>query len=483
MAIASFLSGCGGSDPDPIVEPPVVFATVQGTVRGTDGTAVSGVHVDIAGVTADTDASGHYSVQVDNATPNTTARFTKSGFASQVRPVRSLQSQGQQVVDATLNAVTATTSFNPAASATLTVTGSTAQVTLAANALVRSNGTAATGPANAQITLLDASQATGVMPGDYLASNGNATQPIESNGAIQVEFSDADGSKLQLASGQTATIRIPAVKRGLSTLPATIALYYLDETSGLWVQDGSATLQGTAPSQYYEGTVTHFTAWNADKPYDTVYINGCVQDSGGTRITSGAFVLGEGVDYIGKSYATVDSAGNFRMAVKKSATTRLFGQQMIPARYSATADVAVADVDITMSGCLVLNKDGFAPVLGFPPVSEPPPPPPVGAYAGHYTGTFSGTETGTFDVNISDTGRVSGSGHSTTYNLDFVVNGTVAAGGALSLDAASGTAGASLFSGNIDVTTGVVTGTWRYVTTPVSSTNGTFSGNKVPPSR
>jgi hypothetical protein len=343
--------------------------------------------------------------------------------------------------------------------------------------LVRANGAAAAGPATVQITNLDASQVTGVMPGNYLARNGNTTQAIESNGAMQVEFADADGSKLQLASGQTATIRIPAVKRGNTTLPATIALYYLDEASGLWVQDGSATLQGTAPSQYYEGTVTHFTAWNADKPYDTVYINGCLQDASGKRITTNAFVLGEGVDYIATTYAQGDSAGNFRMAVKKNSTTRLFGQQLSPVRYSATVDVAVADTDVTMSSCLVLDVDGYAPALGFPPVSGPPTP--VGAYSGHYTGTFGGTETGTFDVTISDTGRVLGGGHSATFNIDFLVNGTVAPGGSLSLDATAGTAGASLFNGSIDASTGVVSGTWRYSTTPSGTTNGTFSGKKV----
>ena len=74
---------------------------------------------------------------------------------------------------------------------------------------------------------------TGVMPGNYQTGTAAAPQLIESNGALQVEFADADGTKLQLAAGQTATIRIPAVSRGGAALPTTIPLFYLDETTGL----------------------------------------------------------------------------------------------------------------------------------------------------------------------------------------------------------------------------------------------------------
>jgi hypothetical protein len=501
LAIASFLSACGGSDTEPEPVVPSTTSAVHGTVRDAAGNGLAGVHVTVAGKTADTDASGTYSVDLDKTTPDTAVRFSKSGYASQVRAVRSLNTLASQAVDATMSSVTATSSFNPAASTTLTVAGSPAQVALGANVLVRGNGAAANGPASVQITVLDASQITGVMPGELQAGSAAAPQPIESFGALQVEFADADGSKLQLASGKTATIRIPAVSRGGAALPATIPLYYLDEATGLWVQDGSATLAGSAPSQYYEGTVTHFTAWNADQAYDTVYINGCLQDAGGTRITSSAFIFGEGVDYIGKSVAFPDASGNFRLAVKKNSTTRVFGQQWsilrsaltgtsgegvsrrmtsaMPStiRYSAPLDVTVGGTDVTLSACLVLDKDGIAPPLGFPPV--PDTPTPVAAYAGHYVGTFGGTESGTFDVTITDTGRVLGSGHSATFNLDFIVNGTVAPGGALSLDAASGTAGASLFSGSINSSTGALTGIWRYTSTPAGSTNGTFTGNRI----
>jgi len=403
-------------------------------------------------------------------------RFTKTGFAPQLRRAESLSTRSLQWVNVTLNPVTYSTSFAPVSAAMLTVPGSTAQVALAANSLVRTDGSAPAGPAKVEMTIIDASEVTGIMPGNFETGTAAAPQAIESNGALQVEFTDADGSKLQLATGQTATLRIPAVSRGGSALPTTIPLFYLDETTGLWVQEGNAMLQGTAPSQYYEGTVTHFTTWNGDRVLDTVYVNGCVQESTGSRVGAGVMVFGEGVDYIGRTGAFTDATGAFRIPVRKSSVTKLIGQSVSPLRYGPAVDVTVGTTEVTMTSCLALASDGSSPPLTFPATPVTPIPTPVAAYAGHYTGTYGGKETGTFDVTISTSGVVTGTGHSTTYSLDFSISGATVAGGVLSLDAAAGTAGASAFTGTINSITGAVTGSWRYLSTSPASSDGSFSG-------
>ena len=194
--------------------------------------------------------------------------FAKTGYAAQTRKAQSVSVLTLQAVDATLTPIDASSSFDPAAGATLSVPGSSAQVTLSAGSLVRPNGSAPTGRATAELTVIDASKDSSVMPGNYLTGAGAM---IESNGALQVSLFDADGAKLNLAESKTATIRIPAVSRGGAPLPTTIALFYFDDTTGVWIQEGSAALQGTAPNQYYEGAVSHFTVWNADRIVD-VYL-------------------------------------------------------------------------------------------------------------------------------------------------------------------------------------------------------------------
>ena len=52
--------------------------------------------------------------------------------------------------------------------------------------------------------------------------------------------------------------------------PNEIPLWYFDEDNGYWIEEGSATLQGTK----YVGTVSHFSFWNYDIP--TEYVNICL---------------------------------------------------------------------------------------------------------------------------------------------------------------------------------------------------------------
>jgi len=65
---------------------------------------------------------------------------------------------------------------------------------------------------------------------------------------------------LQLATGKNATVTFPIATATQSTAPATIPLWFFDETKGMWIEQGSATKTGNT----YVGTVSHFTWWNCD---------------------------------------------------------------------------------------------------------------------------------------------------------------------------------------------------------------------------
>ncbi|MCU6432729.1 hypothetical protein LPB67_02920 [Undibacterium sp. Jales W-56] len=101
---------------------------------------------------------------------------------------------------------------------------------------------------------------------------------------------------------------------------------------------------------------------------------------------------------------------------------------------------------------------------------------PTQNFAGTYAGTYSGYDTGTFNVAISPTGVISGSGYSNTDKLLFNVTGSVGSGGSVSMTT-SGSAGSALFTGKIDSSTGVVSGTWNFVNAPTYG--GAFNGKKL----
>jgi hypothetical protein len=160
----------------------------------------------------------------------------------------------------------------------------------------------------------------------------------------------ATGSILQLAAGQTATIRIPLSTRG--TVVPTAPLFFLDYQTGRWVQEGTATLAGTAPNQYYEGTVGHFSTWNADFLYQSITVNGCVQNAAGQRV-SGVTITSDGIDYSGTATGRTSADGNFTVKMKKSARATITGRQGRGLQTN-TASVGPSATDITLPQCLVL---------------------------------------------------------------------------------------------------------------------------------
>ncbi|WP_299890704.1 carboxypeptidase-like regulatory domain-containing protein [uncultured Lacinutrix sp.] len=104
------------------------------------------------------------------------------------------------------------------------------------------------------------------MPGALLAENATGDlRVLETYGMLSVELRGDNGEELTIASGSTATIRIPVVST-ITNPPATIPLWYFDEDNGYWKEEGMATLDGNR----YVGDVSHFSFWNCDAPFETI---------------------------------------------------------------------------------------------------------------------------------------------------------------------------------------------------------------------
>ncbi len=243
---------------------------------------------------------------------------------------------------------------------TVQVAGSTAQVSLPAQAFVAYDNPSQ--PIQGMVEVSITPIAPSVSPlamagGNYTArvsGSSTATQRIESFGAITVELSQGE-RRLQLAPGKTATIRIPLDTRSTER-PATIPLYFWNEVEQVWVQEGSATLRGNASSgYYYEGEVSHFSTWNADRPInESVTIRGCVQTAQGAPVNTSNYLLySDGLDYSGMALGSDGSAtGSFTVQMKKGGRARLLlmrGTQVLQ-----TAELGTVSADLTLKTCLVL---------------------------------------------------------------------------------------------------------------------------------
>jgi hypothetical protein len=356
LGVLTACGGGGGGGDAPPPAPPPATGTVTGVVTATlTGAPVAGAVVRAGTLSATAGSDGRFTLA--NVPPNarTVLRFEAAGYAPLFETAEVVASRSASV-SASLTPVGVSQTVSSAAANVVVVPNSTARVSLPANGFVNAATNApVSGNITVAVTPINPAADAASMPGDYTNAAG---QPIESFGAIQVDLRDGAGNRLDLAPNQSASIRIPLSARGPA--PATIPLFFFDETTGRWVQEGSATLAGTAPNQYYEGTVTHFTFWNADIVLDTITVSGCVQNAQGARV-SGAAVESRGIDYVGSAFAATDANGNFTVPMRRNSRALIDAQQ--DALAATAVVVGPSATDITLTPCLVLN-----PAVAAPPV-------------------------------------------------------------------------------------------------------------------
>ncbi|MFT3912356.1 MAG: carboxypeptidase-like regulatory domain-containing protein [Ferruginibacter sp.] len=250
-------------------------ASVSGFITDENGDALAGAVVKGGTITATTDARGYF--KIANAGFAKTAGFVQVTKAGYFTGYRTFLPQTGKETFIRLQMVTKTLTGTVSSSSGGTVTSSTdgSSVTLPADAVVMAaNGAAYSGnikvsthwfdPSDAEITLQ-------TMPGDLRGIDESGyLKSLTTYGMLTVELTSDAGELLQMASGKQASMQIPIPAQIQGTAPASIALWYFDETNGLWKQDGTGTKSGNN----YEATVSHFTSWNWDVPASNLILSG-----------------------------------------------------------------------------------------------------------------------------------------------------------------------------------------------------------------
>ncbi|MBH9742248.1 immunoglobulin-like domain-containing protein [Vibrio navarrensis] len=298
--------------------------------------------------TGRTDSNGHLLLAVSRDAQRIVVSGDADGFGEYSKIITSTD----QTVDIFLQPVNKTVTFSPTTDSNLDVSGINV-VTLAANSLVDNEGNMPTGNIIAEVTVIDPSIDTDLMPGNFETINSTTgeVEQIESFGAMNVTFTDENGINYNVASGQTATIRIPLAS-DVNSPPNTIPLYHFNEDTGYWIEEGSATLISSNGQTYYEGTVPHFSTWNADKVYQSVKINGCVKDSENNSVQF-AEITTKGVNYSGSARTLSSNQGNFSIAAKSNSTVLLSANTT--RGLSRTITLTTGDIDINQTECIQLE--------------------------------------------------------------------------------------------------------------------------------
>jgi len=256
-----------------------VTASFAGIIVGENEEFLEGVTVTIGNHTTTTDENGAFFFK-NIAVPNNKAYFTasKSGYFHGSRTIFAQAGSTHQVRIKMLDNSPIGTIQNATGGVVSLPEGG--QLTFEAGDVAYPNGDPYTGQVNVAAKRIDPTTANGQfeMPGDLRGKDKDDKDvTLASYGMMAVELTDNSGNLLQVAEGQTVDIEFEVPSSLLSTAPAEIPLWYFDETNGEWIEEGSATLSGNT----YQAKVGHFSFWNWDAKFPTVYFEATfVNESG-----------------------------------------------------------------------------------------------------------------------------------------------------------------------------------------------------------
>jgi hypothetical protein len=240
---------------------------VSGYVYDAAGTALSGVSISSSnGQTATTDSSGKYSFTGTAGSQKISA--SKTGYFSTFSVVEvaggtnvGFYLQATAGIQSTIN-ITGLTSGSVTATGTAR-SAHNAEIVLPQNSVVDSNGT----PVDTAVLkfgniVTSDTGATNVFPGYFLGDVSGTNTPIQSYGYINISVETSAGVALSLDPAIGATLRLPTDPDPVGI--NSIATWKLDETTGIWLQTGTATRVGS--TSVFEVNVTSFSWYNLDVP-------------------------------------------------------------------------------------------------------------------------------------------------------------------------------------------------------------------------
>lgn len=292
----------GGINPPELVEGRMEDIALSGIVRDASGTPIEGVSIVSGSSAATTNTDGFFefdqiqvvSVQNDRSV----VRFSKAGYFD---VVRSMDADDDAADGASWEVVMCKKENNDFTS--VKTYSSSSDQTLQAGEMkidmpqdgykVDGTGAGYTGKVKSEMVYLDPNNErfSEMMPGGDLAAvrSDNSSVQLVSYGMTDLNMYAENGDKLQLKEGSKAKLTFPIPAGMGENPPASIPLWSFNEKTGLWEEEGSATLQGNV----YVGEVAHFSWVNLDYPEKQGTVYGYVKDDTGKVLPGVRLSIGQ----------------------------------------------------------------------------------------------------------------------------------------------------------------------------------------------
>ena len=341
----------------------LVITSIQGRVVDENGLPVKGAVVSSGGVDTTTDVNGVFTFKdIQVSSRFGFVKVTKTGYFPGSRSLIT-NAAGSNYVTVSLIPRTAKGSFAAASGGPIVVQDGDTVVFDASSVVNAASNAAYTGNVHVFAAYLDPTDKdlSNHMPGDLrgIGKNGKETG-LQTFGMMVVELEGDGGEKLQLASGKTASLTwaIPASLQAAA--PASIPLWYFNDTTGKWIEQGTAARKGNS----YIGTVSHFSYWNCDASIGLVNFTVRLKDQHGDPMPY------THVQFVSQNYGTrggyTDTSGYAKGLIPQGETlifqvlsqcgSVLFGENVGPAlgdQDLGTITVTLNATTLTLTGTVV----------------------------------------------------------------------------------------------------------------------------------
>ncbi|MDR2586547.1 MAG: hypothetical protein LBC84_10105 [Prevotellaceae bacterium] len=239
----------------------MVSIILDGMVTDLDGNPISGVKVTTGTENVTTSSDGDFSLSKAEVVDNrVVVRFEKNDYFSLVRSCD--KPEKEMFLEVVLcpkgnSNNTISTTFASLEGKTLELP-SGLKIVLQPASIVRADGSPFSGTVYVEMRYLapNMPDASLMRPGGDelgIASDGEEVL-LSSFGMIGVELTDNAGNPLQLKENFPADVTFP-VPEIIKERPASVPLWTFDKKRGIWIEEGTATLQGDV----YKGKVKHFS--------------------------------------------------------------------------------------------------------------------------------------------------------------------------------------------------------------------------------
>ncbi|MEM9819435.1 MAG: carboxypeptidase-like regulatory domain-containing protein [Bacteroidota bacterium] len=276
---------------DPVVPNPsidydvpvnMISASLSGIVTDEDGAPVNNATVRVDNRQVLTDENGVFLFR--NVSMNefgTLVKINKTGYftASKMLNPRAGDRSNTRVM---LLSKTIVGTVMADAGGSLTANGNS-KITLPASGIIKGDGTPYSGEVSVAARWMDptSDDLAAMTPGDLRAVNTSLEfVQLATYGMLAVELEGTSGEALNLAEGSSANLEFPVPQALRDGAPSVIPLWYFNENTGYWEEEGQATFDG----EKYVGQVSHFSFWNCDVGFPLVDMEGTLVDPDGNPL-------------------------------------------------------------------------------------------------------------------------------------------------------------------------------------------------------